>query len=190
MQNKGIFMRTKRTIWMPILAALLIAAVLVSTAGAGSFHFNSVSFSLGSLDMTGQLAGIGNSTAYVTLTGYGTVKALCENNGGNQAPGRNPIAMQVSQTSEFVTNSNGNALVQVSAQDPTLSQISPSPTPKTAGCPSSKWTVVGIVDGSTNWTGANIIVKDEYGQIQANLSYKCATYFTNGVATSIACTQS
>jgi hypothetical protein len=50
--------------------------------------------------------GLGNEQAFVTLTGYGTVKAPCENK-GDASPGRNPIKMNVTETDEFVTDSNG-----------------------------------------------------------------------------------
>jgi hypothetical protein len=157
---------------------------------AGSFHFNSLSFSLGSLDVKGSLAGLGNQAAEVTLTAFGKVTALCQNNGGQQAPGRNPISADTQQTSVFVTDQNGMALVQVSAPDPTFADLQPSPTPKDAGCPNGNWTVVGVVDGSTNWTAARIVVKDEYGQVQLDLSFACVTTFdANGMATSVSCVQ-
>lgn len=182
-------MQRKWMFWTPVLAALSLAAILVSTAGAGSVRL-SASFSLGSLDMTGKLTGLGNNFYSVTMTGYGTVTAICQNNGGNQAPGRNPISINVTQSETVTTDSNGNALVQITDADPTLAQISPSPTPKTAGCPSSTWTVVGIQYGSTNWTGANITVRDINGVIQISLNFTCTTTFTNGVGTSLSCTQS
>ncbi len=189
MLKKRIFMQRRWKFWTSVLTALSIAAILVSTAGAGSVHFTSLSFSYGSLDMTGSLAGLGNNFYSATMTGYGTVTAICQNNGGNQAPGRNPISINVTQSETVTTDSNGNALVQISDPDPTLSQISPSPTPKTAGCPSSQWIVVGIEYGSTNWTGANITVRDINGVIQLSLNFTCTTTFNNG-AGNVSCTQS
>jgi hypothetical protein len=182
-------MQSRWIIRASVLAALVLAIVLVQTAGAGKFHFNSVNLGIGSLVLTGQLAGLGNEAGEVTLTGFGTVKALCENKGGQQAPGRNPIKMNVQQTEVFVLNENGQTQVKVTAQDPSLSEIKPSPTPKQAGCPNGNWKVTGIIDGSTDWTAAKVVVKDESGKVQIDLSFKCTTIFENGVGTDIQCVE-
>jgi len=171
-----------------VLIVLALAIMLVPAAWAGNFHFNSIDFGLGgSLVAQGDLAGLGNEAAEVTLTGQGFVTAMCENNGGQQAPGRNPILVSVQQSGVFVSDENGHALVEVIAPDPTSPEFEPSPTPKQAGCPNGNWAVVGIVDGSTAWTGATIIVKDESGQVQIELSFVCTTLFEGGLATDISC---
>jgi hypothetical protein len=192
MQRERNFLRSKWMIWAPALAALLLSGILVPAARAGKFHFNSaLSFSLGgSLVATGTMYGVGNQTAEVTLTGYGTVTALCQNKGGNQAPGRNPIKVSVEQSDTVFTDENGRASLELHAPDPTAPEFEPSPTPKQAGCPNGKWTVVGIIDGSTNWTGANLVVKDESGKIQIDQDYTCTTTFTNGVGTAVSCVES
>ncbi len=161
--------------------------MLAQAAQAGNFHFNSITFELGSLIARGTLVGLGNQAAEVTLTAYGKVTALCQNKGGNQAPGRNPIAVDTQETDHIFTDENGNAQVEVTAPDPTFADVEPSPTPKEAGCPNGNWTVVGLVDGSTNWTAARVVVKDESGQVQLDLSFTCTTLFTNGVATDVSC---
>ena len=167
-----------------------MSGVLAPAARAGKFHFNSdVSFFLGSLGMEGTLVGLGNEVAVVTLTGFGTVKAMCENNGGNQAPGRNPISVSTEQTKEFVTNENGNALVEIIAPDPSEPEFAPSPTSKQAGCPNGNWTVE-IVEGSTNWTAANVLVKDDFGNVQLDLDFTCTTFFVGDIATGIECEES
>jgi hypothetical protein len=175
---------------VPILVTMIFTLFLVPVASGGNFHFNNINFSLGSLVMDGTLVGLGNDVAEVTVTGYGTVTALCQNNGGKQAPGRNPISANVQQTDVFVSDSNGRALVRVVTSDPTLSDFEPSPTPKEAGCPNNTWTVVEILEGSTNWTGATVIVKDASGEVRIELSFTCTTFFENGVATDIQCVES
>lgn len=184
-------MRNKWIFWAPVVIVLALAMVMAPAAWAGKFHFNSIDFSLGgSLLVKGFLAGLGNDVAEVTLTGFGAVTALCENKGGNQAPGRNPIEVTAQQTDVFVSDSNGRALVQVIAPDPTAPEFEPSPTPKEAGCPNGNWNVVGIIDGSTDWTAATIVVKDGLGQVQLDLSFTCKTFFEDGVATGIECEES
>ncbi len=182
-------MRIKQNLWKPILAALLLAGIMAQAVQAGNFHFNSLTFKLGSLIAQGTLVGLGNQAAEVTLTAYGKVNALCQNKGGQQAPGRNPITFDTQETRVFVTNKNGTALVEVIAPDPALVDIQPSPTPKEAGCPNGNWAVVGVVDGSTHWTAARILVKDDAGRVQLDLSFTCTTVFTNGVATDVSCVQ-
>jgi hypothetical protein len=181
-------MRNNRINLAWFLLVFLLAGILVPVAQAGKFHFNSIDFSLGgSLLMEGHLVGLGNEVAEVTLSGYGSVVALCENNGGKQAPGRNPIQVGVQETGIFVSDSNGRALVAVIAPDPTAPEFAPSPTPKEAGCPNGNWSVVGIIDGSTNWTAASVVVKDEDGQVRVELMFACTTFFEDGIAIGVEC---
>lgn len=182
-------MRSKRIVRASALVALVLALILVQAAWAGKFHFNSVTFDLGSLVMNGDLVGLGNDVAEVTLTGYGTVQAMCQNKGGQQASGRNPIRMSVQQTEVYTTDSNGRALVQVIAEDPALSHFNPSPTSKQAGCPNGNWQVVDIVNGSTDWTAARVVVKDTAGLVQIDQSYTCTTFFENGVGVDVNCVE-
>jgi hypothetical protein len=183
-------MRLKNTHFITMLVALLIASLFAQSASAGKFHFNSLDFSLGgSMLVQCSLVGLGNEIGLVTLTGYGTVRALCQNNGGNQAPGRNPIVVDMQETGTFMTDTNGRAFVEVIAPDPESPEFAPSPTPKQAGCPNGNWTVVGIVDGSTNWTAAEIVVKDEADAVRIHLSFICTTFFEDGMSTSIECVE-
>jgi hypothetical protein len=176
-----------KPIWS-LLVALMITILFVQDASAGKFHFNSLNFSLGgSMLVQGSLVGLGNEGGELTLIGTGTVTALCENNGGNQAPGRNPIEVSVMETGVFYIGSNGRSLVSVIAPDPEAPEFAPSPTPKQAGCPNGNWRVVGIVDGSTNWTGAEIIVKDSENQVRIHQAFTCTTFFDNGRGTDIYC---
>jgi hypothetical protein len=171
------------------LVALALMLTLSQAAGAGNFHFNSYSFTLGSLELTGELVGLGNEGAAVTLVGRGTVTGLCQNKAGNQAPGRNPIAIAVQQTNTFTADQNGHALVHVILEDPTLPEIAPSPKPKQAGCPNGNWSITGIVDGSTNWTAADVIVADDAGNVRLTLHFACTTFFQNGVGVGIQCVE-
>ena len=174
MKKNGSFKLNKWTVLGTALVVVLLAGILAPGAQAGSFHFNSINFSLGSLDMTGDLVGLGNEGGTVTLIGYGTVMAMCENKGGTQAPGRNLIQV-VSQASDtFTIDSNGHADINLRAADPQLSDIDPSPTPKSAGCPNGNWSVVALKDSSMTWTSAEIIVKDSSGIVQLDLFFTCS----------------
>ncbi len=179
-----------RRVYFLLSAIVILLLVLVPAAMAGKFHFNSIIFTLGSsLDLNGVLVGLGNEVAEVELTAYGSVTAMCQNRGGNQAPGRNPIAVEVVETVVATTGANGRALVFIEASDPTAPGFEPSPTPKEAGCPNGNWKVVDIIDGSTDWTAARVVVRDEAGVVQIDESFTCTTSFTGGVATSVTCVQ-
>lgn len=175
MNFKGLFTLNKWSVLTLVLAVILLAGVLAPGAQAGSFHFNSINFEYGSLDMTGNLVGIGNEDGTVTLIGTGLVTAICQNKGGKQAPGRNPIQAETQASETYTIGSNGHAYISFGTADPELSDIEPSPTPKSAGCPNGNWSVVDIVPDSTLWTAAEVIVRDSDGQIQLDLIFTCTT---------------
>lgn len=171
-----------------LIVFLLVTGVIAPEGFAGSFHFNSVTFGIGSMLFSGDLAGLGNEDVDVTLVAYGEITALCQNNGGKIAPGRNPISFDVQQTAHFFTDENGKALVDLTAEDPALGDLEPSPTPKDAGCPSANWTVVGVSD-ETNWTAAQVQVRDSEGFLQLDLYFTCTTTFENGTAVDLTCVE-
>jgi len=183
-------MRGNRHILISGTAIVILLLIFVPAALAGKFHFNSLDFSVGhSLVLEGTLVGLGNEAAQVDLTAVGSVTALCENRGGQQAPGRNPISVEVEQVVTVTSDSDGRALVFVLAPDPTSPEFEPSPTPKEAGCPNGNWSVVDILDSSTNWSAARIVVLDEAGIIQIDQSFACTTFFENDVAIGIECVE-
>lgn len=174
------------------LALVLLCCIALGTVTAYSdgFFIGGVSFSAGSLIAQGDFVRYGNEDLLVTLIGSGTVKAMCENGGGNQSPGRNSITVSVSQTGLFSTDTNGKAAVTVTSPDPSMASFEPSPSPKDAGCPNGKsWHVVGIIDRSTNWTAATLTVQSRTtGEYLFNQSYTCLTTFdSNGINTGVTC---
>lgn len=176
-----------RKLLLTILTIVLIASVTTSLVNAGGWSFD---WDLGSLRATGWVSGLGSDDAQVTLTGYGIAYALCQNYGGNLAPGRNPISFTVAQVGIFYIDDNGRADVQIAAPDPTLYNVEPSPTPKTAGCPNENWTVVGFDTARVDWTAAHILVVDALTgmYVRHNLYFECDTYFdAAGVATDVDC---
>jgi len=169
---------------------IIVVGFAALTASAGGFFLGGVGFGVGSLIAQGDFVGFGNQNLLVTLTGSGTVRAICENQGGNQSPGRNPIFASVSQSGVFTTDQNGRAPIVVESPDPTAPGVLPSPSPKTAGCPNGNWTVIGFAPRSTNWTSAVIKVQDQAtGQVVFQQSYACVTSFdANGMNTGVTCT--
>lgn len=159
-----------------ILGTLALLLVGVSTALAGSFKFSGT-FKLGSLIAQGYLSGIGNTDVSMELIAHGTTRAYCQNKGGTQAPGRNPINIQLTATGLFQTDQNGRVFVSLETANPNLSDLAVSPTPKTAGCPNGNWTVVGL-SKDVNWTGADIVgSKQADGSVVVSQTYTCTTTF-------------
>lgn len=171
------------------LFALCLLFGVTLAAIAGSVHFvGGVSFTRGSLQAFGDIAGVGNANITARLDAYATVLALCENPGGNTAPGRNPIRATTLSTGYFESDKNGRISLALRAPDPlTTTPPPPSPSPKTAGCPNGNWTVSGFVPGSTRWTNATITLFDNAnGAVLMQKFYVCND---DGVSSNIACTE-
>lgn len=147
------------------LIALFMAIFLVTAttvAFAGKMHFNSDPVvRLGnSLNVEGDLVGVGGGQgALVTVTGTGTanVVAMCENRGGNQAPGQNPLIAETTSSATFgPVPDNGRVHVDLTIPDPTIADVIGSIDSKRAGCPNGNWNVVGLDPGSVDWIFLNL----------------------------------
>jgi hypothetical protein len=186
-QQENEFMQRK-SLSIVVIVMLIISLITASLANAGGWSVNN--WSIGSLVADGWYAGLGSGTFNISVTGTGTVSALCQNNGGNIAPGRNPVTFRVSETGSFLADENGRIDAVVAAPNPTLVNLTVSPTPKTAGCPSDSWTVVGLDTSKIDWTGANItVVNASTGAVKHNLNFTCnTTHDASGVATDVDCT--
>ena len=139
-----------------ILTALVALSLMTAPAFAGAKgHLNGpVTFSLGeSLTASGVLAGYGNIDVIVELKGFGIGEATCTNKGGNDAPGQNPLQVEVSGTQEISASliENGSAPFYVVTDAP------PFPSAREAGCPNNNWKVTDLF---VFWTHAVIAVTD------------------------------
>lgn len=156
---------------LSLLTVLLVAMILTSTVGAGgNVGFSKVQFSLGSLDVTGTLTGLGGYTDGVTvdLTAMGNPVVTCTSRGGNEAPGQNPSQVSANGT-QIITEifKNGTAPVEVKAVPGSISA-------KQGGCPNKNWTAEIV---SVLWTDAVINVYDSQyypnGGLLLTQVYKC-----------------
>lgn len=155
---------------IPILIVLLLAMSLTSTASAGgNVGFKSVTFSLGSLDMTGTLTGLGGYSdgVQVDLTATGTPVVTCVSPGGkDNPPGQNPSQVTATAT-QTITQifKNGTASVSVSAE-PSLTGIQ-------GGCANNNWTArIDFV----YWTHATVVVTDlSNNGVLLHREYSCIT---------------
>jgi hypothetical protein len=93
------------------------------------------------LQATGDLSGLGNEDILVTLTADADVVAVCQNQGGNQAPGQNPAPVTVSGTQSIPAEEikNGNVSFDVRTIAP------PRMIPGAPDCPNPNWDEI-IID--------------------------------------------
>ena len=161
----------KKKILSLLITVLLVTTLMTSTVSAGgNVGLRSVQFSLGSLDVTGTLTGLGGYKDGVVaeLTASGTPVVTCTSRGGNKAPGQNPSQVLASGV-QLITKifKNGTALVDVKAE-PTLTGIQ-------GGCPNDNWTAnIDFV----YWTNATITVMDpstDPDTVLLQQNYTCVT---------------
>lgn len=149
-----------RSSLIAMMMALLIA-ISATVAFAGKMHFNSSpTVTIGSLTVEGDLVGVGGGQgALVTVTGTATanVIVMCENQGGNQAPGQNPLVAETTSSATFgPVPDNGKVHIRLTIDDPTLEDITSTVNKKTAGCPNGNWDVIGLDANNIDWTFLNI----------------------------------
>lgn len=160
----------KKKIFSLCLTMLLVSALITSTASAGgNVGFKSVQFTLGSLDLTGTLTGLGGypDGVQVDLTATGDPIVTCVSPGGkDNPPGQNPTHVTATAT-QIITQifKNGTAPVSVSAE-PTL-------TGKQGGCSNDNWTArIDFVF----WTHATVVVTNlSNNAVLLRQEYSCLT---------------
>ena len=88
------------------------------------------------LNVAGELSGLGNGDVLVTLTAEADVSSTCTNQGGNQAPGQNPAPITVSGSQAIPEEElkNGNTPFNVTTEAPVLI------IPGAPDCPNQNWT--------------------------------------------------
>ena len=87
------------------------------------------------LNASGALAGLGNEDVVITLDAEADVVAVCQNQGGNQAPGQNPAPINVSGAESIPADriENGNLSFSVTTVAPE------TPIPGAPDCPNPNW---------------------------------------------------
>jgi hypothetical protein len=119
------------------LLAILTFCLVPLSAYAGMHFVGTTRFGFGSLEASANLAGFGNNAISVTLTATGSnMTAMCQNRGGNRAPGQNPLSVSVNQAQTVTADRNGKASVQF--------KVNLLPTARQAGCPNNNWTVTDL----------------------------------------------
>jgi hypothetical protein len=131
----------RRILFLLTVPAMLLGSVLFATAAqAQSPHFVGTptctkSLSSG-LTCSGKAAGLANGPTAAFLTaGSITANYVCQNKGGNVAPGQPVVTQGVTGPTQNITPRNGQI---------TFSPTIPPPTPPSAAteCPNGNWKVV------------------------------------------------
>jgi hypothetical protein len=136
-----------------LFAAALVAAIAVPTTAAlaQNAHFvgtPSCTKSLSSgLTCNGKAAGLGNGPTVAFLTADSvSATYVCQNKGGNVAPGQPVVEQNVTGPAENITPRNGQITF--------APNIPPPPTPSAASdCPNGNWKVV-----LTSLTYVNVVL--------------------------------
>src|SRR6266540_2937865 len=92
---------------------------------------------------TGDGSGFGNQPAIATIVLNGTVRYTCQNKGGNQAPGQNPVPATTTGSQDLGNaDHNGRGNLNLTVGPITASSTVSG---KTAGCPNGNWSGVNPV---------------------------------------------
>jgi hypothetical protein len=150
--------------------------LVVTPVFAGQIHFNTT-FKLGSLIAFGTVAGIGNTDVLSTLAASGIPEVICQNQGGNQAPGQNPPRLFASGSNFLpgtdLARKNGKAPYSDEAtwnNDEVL--VAPG---ALWGCPNDNWTAYVYPD-RIYWDTATLTFSNaNTGEILASQKYSCVT---------------
>lgn len=133
-------MKSKTLLSIIVLVVLSLSAFVAS----GGLHFaGGAGFGSGSVIIDVSVAGISSRTqAVVVATVSGTnLTAMCQNRGGNMAPGQNPVNANVVVSESDRSDRNGRSDFSF-----TIDLIDETGlTKRSAGCPNGNWRVTGLV---------------------------------------------
>jgi hypothetical protein len=112
-------------------AMIAVAAVTWKSGPTATFSADGTSFTI-----TGEATGLGNRPAIAHVTVNGTVTYTCQNKGGNESPGQNPVDAS-STVDQNLGNSdhNGRGVLNVTASVAAEATVSG----RVAGCPNGNW---------------------------------------------------
>jgi hypothetical protein len=146
-----------RRIVTSISAAMMVLAFTAAVASAAvtwksgpTVTFNGTT----SVTATGDSSGLGNQPAIATLEVQGTVTYTCQNKGGAEAPGQNPVPATSTGTQDLGNSDhNGRGVLNITVSLTPPAEVSG----KVAGCPNGNWK--GINPVSSGITGAILTIE-------------------------------
>jgi hypothetical protein len=175
--------KLKITIIIMIVSLLSVVPAFARLSFAGG-----VSTDGGSLRAWARVAGVGGDggSVIVTLKLESTdapLIAMCQNKGGNQAPGQNPVEVSLLQQEYLTVDSNGSGVAYF--------HVDYLPSARDAGCPNRNWIVtdllgylqvtmteVNTLDGEMVQTVLSCYVEDTNSVVECT---EVSTTYTPGV---------
>lgn len=118
-----------------------------------------------SLRAAGDLSGLGNEDLVIFLTADADVVAVCQNQGGNQAPGQNPAPLTVTGTKPVLAEQikNGNLSFELETEAP------PRLIPGAPDCPNPNWDEIVI----------DLIFRNATIRVEQPIGTEVFNYFTS-----------
>lgn len=130
----------------PFLVLMMVAVCVAIALAAVTWHegptFEVTAISPATWHAAGDGSGFGNQPAIATITFAGTVRYTCQNKGGNQSPGQNPVPA-IGSGSQDLGNAdhNGRGVLDLTV----TFTVAPTVSGKVAGCPNGNWQGVNPV---------------------------------------------
>jgi hypothetical protein len=122
-----------KKLFVVLLAACALAFIPSAAQAAITFHAGPTFTDEGTtLNVTGNVSGLGNENLTVILDATGTGSTICENPAGNRAPGQD-TTVNASGSQSDIEVKNGRTSFDVTTAEP------PAPDPAVV-CPNRKWT--------------------------------------------------
>src|SRR5688500_17952500 len=115
--------------------AFVCIATVVLYAANPHFVVGPTATDLGTtLKVCGAIAGLGNTDITIIVTATGDATGTCTNQGGNQAPGQNPLKRTTEAKIINVEPKNGRVDFCVTTAEPATASA------RELGCPNDNWT--------------------------------------------------
>lgn len=171
-----------------VMVVALFAVAVMSSAALAAVNVKSLpraTFSGDTVNVTGgNFSGLGNIEAVANLTVTGEATYTCTNQGGNQAPGQNPVPAQPGSSGPVgLGNSDHNGRGTITNLTAKVTAPSPDPTAQQVGCGgggSNNWTVAL---NTLTATAAHLEIRQPVG---GSLIF-CRNYTLGGPETGTAC---
>ena len=134
----------KKARWLLVAALLALTASTAALAAVNVKQLPTATFDGASVTVTGgNFSGLGNVPAFAVVTVSGLATYTCSNQGGNEAPGQNPVpATGGSSPPVDLGNSDHNGRGTIPSITTSVT-APPTPSPQVVGCGGK---------GSGNWT--------------------------------------